>query len=107
MPAAFRGVVSRDDKRYPTELTTLDGIVIKLKDTHDNPPRADLEIRVEKTHKRYDKLRVGMRINGRGVSRSPYRVIVLAINPDTETVAFSLEAVCEGVQPAPAPSPRP
>jgi hypothetical protein len=105
LPAGFRGVISRDDKHYPKELMTLDGIVVKVKDTSDRPPRADVEIRVEKTQKRYDNLRVGMRINGRGISRAPYRVVILAINPDTETVAFSIESLQEETPPAPPAAP--
>ncbi len=87
----FTGMVSRDSKRFPPEREAIDGIVVKLKNTSKNPLRADLEVRVGKLKKKYDDLRIGARIRGRGQSRQQYDLVILSINDATETVGFALD----------------
>jgi hypothetical protein len=91
----FRGVVSRDDDRYPKELMTIDGIVVKVKDTDEDPLDADMEIRVGDNERRYEDQKVGARIRGRGLSGRSYVVLILKIHDDTETVYFSVEALTQ------------
>ena len=87
----FEGAVSRKDSRYAREIETIDGIVIRLKSTDDKPDRADIEIRVGKAKKEYKDLRPGARINGRGLSRRAYQLVILEVNDKTRTVAFAIE----------------
>ncbi len=89
----FHGTVSRDDDRYPKELTTIDGIIVKVKDTDEDPLDADLEIRVGSFKTRYKDQPVGARITGRGESGRRYQVVILAIEDDEETVHFAIEAM--------------
>lgn len=86
----FHGTLSRDDDRYPKELATVDGIIIKLKDTGSRPIHADVEVRVGKQVKKYKDLRVGSRINGRGVSLQTYQLAITAIDTRTETIRFAI-----------------
>jgi hypothetical protein len=92
-PSAFKGTISRDDRRYRKEIQTVDGITIKLSGTHTKPPRADIEVRVGKLKRDYKDLRVGTRINGRGISRAQYQLVILSVDSERETVSFSLDPV--------------
>ncbi len=87
----FQGVISRDDDRFPKELATVDGIVVKLLDTDKDPLDADIEIRVGTRSKKYDDRPEGSRIGGYGESGSPYVVVILKIEDETETVHFAVE----------------
>jgi tetratricopeptide (TPR) repeat protein len=89
----FRGSVSREDDRFEKELETVDGIVVKVEDTDGDPLDADLEIRVGSYVNRYSDQPVGARITGRGQSGTTYRVVILAIDDDEETVHFAIEIV--------------
>lgn len=91
----FQGIVSRDDDRYPKELATVDGIVVKVLDTDGKPLDADIEIRVGKRKKEYSDKPVGTRIGGYGESGRAYVVVILRIEDDTETVHFAVEATGE------------
>lgn len=92
----FQGIVSRDDDRYPKEVLTVDGIVVKVRDTDKDPLDADLEIRVGKARKEYNDKRVGARIGGYGESGRPYVIVITRIDDETETVHFSVETVENG-----------
>lgn len=93
IPAAFRGILSRDDDRYPKSMETLDEIVVKLEDTDHDPLNADITIRVGKYVLKRKHVRVRMPVYGRGASGRSYRIYLEGINPDSETVRFVVEAV--------------
>lgn len=99
MPTRFRGILSRDDDRYPKKMHTIDGIEIKLEDADEDPLDADLTIRVGRYVLEREDVRVGTPIYGRGASGRSYVIIIEGINPDSETIRFLVEAV------APAPPP--
>jgi hypothetical protein len=90
-PGSYPGTLSRDDSNFPKEAETLDGIIVRLKDTTDKPIHADIEVRVGKLVKRYRELREGSRVTGRGESRRPYQITILGIEPESETVSFVVE----------------
>ncbi len=87
----FRGTLSRDDDRFPKRLMTIDQIEVRLRDTDHDPVDADIEVNVGKASTDHDDLRVGARVRGRGMSRRSYYIIILDINPDTETIRFMIE----------------
>lgn len=89
----FQGVISRDDNRYAKELPTVDGIIVKVLDTDEDPLDADLEIRVGNAKKKYDDKPVGSRIGGYGQSGRAYVIVILRIEDKTETVHFAVETV--------------
>jgi tetratricopeptide (TPR) repeat protein len=91
MRFAYQGTVSRDDDRYPKEELTVDGIRIKVKDTDESPLDADLEIKVRgREFDRYD-VREDQAITIRGDSRALYRLIVIRIEDEDETVYYGIE----------------
>ncbi len=92
-PKVFKGIVSRDDDRYPKELKTIDGIIVKVRDTDEDPLDADMEIRVGDSEKEYDDLRTGVQIEGRGLSGHRYQLTIKRIYDEEETVYFILERV--------------
>jgi len=94
----FEGIISRDDDRHPKELMTVDDIVVKLKDTDNEPLDADIEIRVGKNAKEYKDKAVGARIGGFGQSGRRYVIVIVEIIDDTETVRFAVETVGDGAQ---------
>jgi hypothetical protein len=89
----FKGIVSRDDDRYPKEVKTLDGIIVKVRDTDEDPLDADMEIRVGHTEKEYDDLPTGAKIEGRGLSGRHYQLIIERIYDEEETVHFVLRRI--------------
>lgn len=88
---SFPATLSRDDDAFPKEVETLDEIYVRLKNTKRKPLKADIEVRVGKMVKRYHELRVGGHVTGRGYSRKPYQITILAIEPESETVSFVVE----------------
>jgi hypothetical protein len=97
----FQGVISRDDDRFTKELPTVDGIVVKVLDTDEDPLDADIEIRVGKRSKKYDDKPEGSRIGGYGESGRAYVVVILKIEDKTETVHFAVERADEAPQQRP------
>ncbi|HSW44597.1 MAG TPA: hypothetical protein VLM89_03395 [Phycisphaerae bacterium] len=93
---AFEGHVSRDDKRYPNERLTVDGITFTVRDTDADPLDADIEIRVGSYRGKFDDLRVGTRLRIRGTSGQDYHITILGIEDANETVRFSLERLPTG-----------
>ena len=89
----FHGIVSRDDDRYPKEMETVDGIIVKVLDTDEDPLDADMEIRVGDTKTKYEDRPVGSRLGGWGLSRKAYAVVITRIDDDQETVHFAVEPV--------------
>jgi len=83
--------LSKKDKRFPKEAALIDGIVVKLKGTDDDP-EADLDLYDGK--KRIKKLR-GLKIGASqvfpGHSGIDYRLIVLAIHDKTQTVRVGVQ----------------
>jgi hypothetical protein len=83
--------LSKKDKRFPKEAMLIDGVVVKLKGTDDDP-EADLDLFDGK--KRIKKLR-GLRIGASqtfpGHSGVDYRLIVLAIHDKTQTVRVGVQ----------------
>lgn len=97
----FQGVISRDDDRFTKELPTVDGIVVKVLDTDEDPLDADIEIRVGKRSKKYDDKPEGSRIGGYGESGRAYVIVILKIEDGTETVHFAVERVADAPQQRP------
>jgi len=87
----YQGVISRDDKRYKKEVLTVDGIIIKLKDTGSKPLDADVEVTVGKTSTRKNDLPIGTRMLIRGASGRRYDFAITAIDYKTETLWFTMQ----------------
>ncbi len=91
----FDGYLSNDDDNIPRENTIIDDITIRVRDTDSDPLDTDLEIRVGRYEGTFKGLRVGRRLRIRGASGQEYRLTILAIDDDTETVRLSLERTSE------------
>lgn len=103
----FKGTISRDDRRYPKELPTIDGLIVKLKDTDGDPLDCDLEIRAGGSTARLDDLKARQPVGLRGISGRTYTLVVTQIVDDTETVHFSIEPrVPVAAPPPPSAAPR-
>jgi tetratricopeptide (TPR) repeat protein len=87
----YQGRLSQDQHVGPQERTTVDGIVVKLKKTQSNPPRADLELRVGKFKEPYDQAPVGKRIIVFGESDAMYVLEVTAVDPKGKTLTFTVQ----------------
>ena len=86
----FTGTVSRDDRRFPKKRPTIDGLVVKLRDT-DPGPDADLDAYLgRKRIARGKDLRVGDALPAWGHSGRNYEIVLLAIIDSTETVRFAI-----------------
>jgi len=91
----FDGYLSNDDDNIPRERALIDDISICVKDTDADPLDTDLEIRVGRYEGKFKGLRVGRRLRIRGASGREYRLTILAIDDDTETIRLSLERASE------------
>lgn len=89
----FRGALSRGDKRHKKELTILDGISIKLKDTDGDPVDADFEIIAGKFKVKPSDVPAGAKVQLRGASGRVYVLNVIWIDDDQETVHFAVDRV--------------
>lgn len=89
----FRGALSRDDDRYKKQVTLMDGITVKLRDTDADPLDADFEIIAGKFRVKPDDVPPGGKIDIPGVSGHKYVMTVIWIDDDQETVHFSLDRV--------------
>lgn len=87
----YDGYISNGSKQHPREQTLIDGIKVMVKDTDAKPLDTDLQITVGKYVGKFKGLRTGARLRIRGLSGQEYRLTVLHINDDTETVHFTLE----------------
>jgi len=94
-PQAFlhRAVISRKDTRYRDTATTVDGVTVRLRDTDHDPLDADIEIRIGTTRIRRDDLRIGQGVTFRVAEGRTYRLVVLSILDDRETVSFGIQRV--------------
>jgi len=86
----FTGTVSRDDRRFPEKRPTIDGLVVKVRDT-DPGPDADLDAYLGRNRiGRGKDLKVGQCFRVRGRSGRSYEIVILAIIDSTETVRFAI-----------------
>ncbi len=94
-PQAFlhRAVISRKDGRYRDTATTVDGVTVRLRDTDHDPLDADIEIRIGTTRIRRDDVRIGQGVTFRVAEGRTYRLVVLSILDDRETMSFGIQRV--------------
>ena len=71
-------------------METIDGIVVKVKDTDANPLDADIEIRVGDDEVECEDLCVGTRVSAPGLSGRSYYIEITGIDDETETVHFAV-----------------
>lgn len=84
----FHGTISRDHDVAPKSLITVDGIAVKVEDTDDGPVDADLDISLGHSKAEYEDLRVGAHLELVGYSGQRYRLVIVGIDDNTETVSF-------------------
>jgi len=86
------GALSRDDDRYPKKWRApLDGIVVKLEDTDEEPLDADIEIEVGDEEFDLEDQRVGSVFWFQAPSGRMYRFTLVRIEDETETIWFTLD----------------
>lgn len=90
-PQVYRGVISRREHRHKKEVTVVDGISIKLKDTDKKPLTASFEIVVGKSKAKAKNVPPGGKIEMRGASGRRYVMHVIWINHEQKTVHFSVD----------------
>lgn len=86
----FEGVVSRDDDIAYKEIPTVDGIIVKVKDTDDDPLDADIEVRVDHYEEEFEDVPIGASIPVVGLSGQTFYLNVFDIHDDSETVSFAI-----------------
>lgn len=91
----FRGALSREDKRYQKQVTVMDGILVRLRDTDGDPVDADFEITAGSFRVKPDDVPAGGKIAIRGASGRKYIMTITWIDDDQETVHFSIDRVEE------------
>lgn len=85
--------VSRDNRRFPKMVETMDGLYVKVLDT-DPGPDADMAVYRGRHRIREKKnMTVGQRLTVQGHSGRRYDVIMLSIIDQTETVRFAIRPV--------------
>jgi hypothetical protein len=95
--------LSKKDKVFPKEVMLVDGILIKLKGTGDEP-KTDIELyNGKKRIKKFKGMRLGSSETFPGASGIEYRLIVLSIQHKTDTVRVGVQALPRVMAPAPAP----
>jgi hypothetical protein len=86
----FEAVVSRDDDIAPKEILTVDGIVLKIKDTDRCPLDVDINLYVDCRKYEFEDLPIGARVEVQGRSGQLYHVDILDIDDETETLRFAI-----------------
>ena len=86
----FEAIVSREEDIAPKEIMTVDGIVLKIKDTDGYPLDVDIELSVLGHREKFEDLPIGSRVEVYGPSGQLYHVDILAIDDDTETLQFAI-----------------
>jgi hypothetical protein len=86
----YQGIVSRKSKIAYKEALTIDGIVVKIKDTDRCPLDADIELRMDCFKEKYKDLPIGSSIAVVGRSGQTYWVNLLDIDDGTETISFAV-----------------
>ncbi len=94
-PQSFlhRAVISRKDKRYRDTATTVDGVRVRLRDTDADPLDADIDIFIGTTRIRRDDVRIGQGVTFRVAAGRTYRLVILSILDDRETISFGIQRV--------------
>jgi len=87
----FDGYISNHDKRFPKKQAVTDGISVEVRDTDRSPLDADLRIAVGTYSGKFKGLHVGTRLRIRGASGQEYRLTVIGIDDQTETVHLSVD----------------
>lgn len=83
--------LSRKDRRYPRTCRSIDGLVITLKDTDDDMD-ADVDLfLVNRRIKKIRGLELGRSQTFRGISGEMYRLTILAIHDDSNTVRIGIK----------------
>jgi len=83
--------ISREDRRYSKIVEAIDGLFVKVKDTDPRPLDADLEIYLgDKRIREFKDLKVGDSRVVTGRSGRWYRLVILKIFDDKETVRFGI-----------------
>jgi tetratricopeptide (TPR) repeat protein len=85
-------VLSVEDKRLARRREAIDGVTVELKDTDDDPC-ADFDLLFgTQRFRKARELSPGQAVAFRGLSGRRFRVLVLAIHDEMETVEFGIEA---------------
>lgn len=86
----FDAFVSRDDHIAPKKILTVDGIMLKIKDTDAYPLDVDIELGILDHEYNFEDLPIGSRVDIYGQSGQLYHVDIIAIDDDTETLRFTI-----------------
>jgi hypothetical protein len=85
------GIISRGDHRFNKVMTIMDGLSVKLRDTDDDPLDADLEIVAGKFKISANNVPAGNAVKIRGVSQRQYKLTILWIDHERDTVKFAVD----------------
>lgn len=83
----FKGQMSLQGD-LPREQPTIDGIIVRLKGTDDDPPKASMEILAGDKRLKVSNFQPGARVQVQGESGQMYRLVLTEVNNQTETVGF-------------------
>jgi tetratricopeptide (TPR) repeat protein len=98
--------LSKKDKAFPKEAMLIDGIVIKLKGTGDDP-KTDLDLcDGKKRVKKIRGLKIGASETFAGHSGVEFRLVILSIQHKTDTVRVGVQELPRVLAPAPVPNPK-
>jgi tetratricopeptide (TPR) repeat protein len=85
------GIISRDDRRFNKAMAIMDGLTVKLRDTDEEPLDADLEIVGGKFKISPKDVPAGGAVKIRGVSKREYKLTIMWIDHDKDTIKFAVD----------------
>lgn len=85
------GIISRGDRRFKKSIAVMDGLVVRLRDTDSDPLDADLEIVAGKFKVSPNDVPVGGVVKIQGISQRKYKLTILWIDHDRDTVKFAID----------------
>jgi tetratricopeptide (TPR) repeat protein len=84
---AFRGRLSLQGDT-PREQSAIDGIIVRLKGTDDDPPKASVNILVGDKPMKVTNFWPGAKVDVQGVSGTTYRLFLTDVDNRTETIGY-------------------
>jgi tetratricopeptide (TPR) repeat protein len=86
--ALFNGKLGLIGEQTPREQTTVDGILVRLKGTDDDPPQAYLEILIGERRMKVKRFVPGARVELKGVSGQAYKLFLTEVDNKAESISY-------------------
>ncbi len=84
----FNGKLGLVGDTLPREQTAVDGILIRLKGTDDDPPQAYMEILIGERRMKVKRFVPGARVDLKGTSGQAYKLFLTEVDNKTESVGY-------------------